>query len=85
MILNGINLDWQTEDDLPSYCGRCPFWYGHNSCIPSIMSDEGGMCNLRSMNKKRYDDCPQGCLKLFRKVFKYPADAKLVIVLKDKI
>ena len=85
MTLNGCAIDWQDASDLPSYCGMCPFWWGGgDSYIPGVSSHStAGICNLRCMNKDRYADTPQACLRLFRKCLKYPADTELVVVLKD--
>ncbi|MBR4755754.1 MAG: hypothetical protein IK076_02325 [Bacteroidales bacterium] len=84
MTLNGITLEWKAEDDLPSMCCQCPFFFSGSTNVTGLSSvSEMGICNLRGMNKKRWADCPQACLRLFRKVFKYPEDAALVVVLKD--
>lgn len=85
MTLNGYTIDWREEADLPDYCGACPFWWdGSGSSVPGISChDTNGICNLRNMNKDRYADTPQACRRLFRKCFKFPDDAKLVITLKD--
>lgn len=84
MTLNGITLEWKDPSDLPSMCCRCPFFFSGSTNVPGLSSvSQKGICNLRNMNKDRWADCPQACLRLFRKVFKYPEDAALVVVLKD--
>lgn len=84
MTLNGYTINWHEESDLPDYCGGCPFFWSANTNVPGISNQStGGICNLRGMNKDRYADTPQACRRLFRKCFKYPADSKLVITIKD--
>lgn len=85
MTLNGITLEWKDPSDLPSMCCQCPFFFSGSTYVPGVPSSPSdmGICNLRNMNKKRWADCPQACLRLFKKVFNYPEDAALVVVLKD--
>lgn len=84
MTLNGITLEWKDPSDLPSMCCQCPFFFSGSTNVPGLSStSQKGICNLRNMNKDRWADCPQACLRLFRKVFKYSEDAVLVVVLKD--
>ena len=48
--VNGINIYWQTEDDLPSSCGSCPFYFDGSTSVPGVGStQERGLCNLREM------------------------------------
>lgn len=84
MTLNGHYIDWRAEDDLPSLCCSCPFFFDGSTSVPGVSTiSEAGMCLLRNMQKNRYADCPQACLRLFRKCLKYPDDAVLVVVMKD--
>lgn len=57
----------------PTYCGVCPaLIIGRN--------DNKGFCKFFRKQKRRYDDTPQRCQKLFDKGFTIGGD--LVIVLK---
>ena len=83
-FLNGIRIDWHDVDDLPGYCGSCPFYFDGSTSTPCVgQVAEQGICNLRGMMKARYADAPQACLRLFRKVLRFPNEERLTIVLKD--
>lgn len=85
MTLNGITIDWREEGDLPSMCCQCPFFFCPSSSVPGIaQTSSRGLCTLRgNMEKDRWADAPQACLRLFRKCLKYGPDERLVIVLKN--
>lgn len=52
----------------PSFCHECPFYEGYqgNNLRPP---DTSGWCGLREKYKRRYDNVPKVCAKLFDKVF----------------
>lgn len=84
MTLNGITIEWNEEGDLPSMCCQCPFFFCPSSSVPGLATAQTrGMCNLRNMEKDRWADAPQACLRLFRKCFKFGQDERLVIVMKE--
>lgn len=83
--VNGINIYWQTEDDLPRSCGSCPFYFDGSTSVPGVGStQERGLCNLREMMKGRWTDTPQACLRFFRRILKAPDGERYVIVLRDE-
>ena len=84
--INGTNLYWQTEDDLPRFCCNCP-WYNDgstNAPVPQGHISERGLCSLRDMMKGRWTETPQTCLRFFKRILKAPDGGRYVIVLRDQ-
>lgn len=83
--VNGIQIYWRDEDDLPSMCGSCPFYFDGSTSVPGIGSTrESGICNIREMTKRRWADCPRACLRFFRRILQAPDGENYVIVLRDE-
>ena len=68
-----ITINGKIFNEIPYMCGVCTFY-------TSGKEDKWGFCTMFKKQKRRYDNIPARCLKLFQKGFAIGGD--LVIVQK---
>ena len=76
----GITINGVEFNGIPCMCGVCP-WYSDGGYSVIDKTHYRGFCSQFRKRKRRYDNIPSRCRKLFEKGFAIGGD--LVIVIKD--